>query len=109
MKTRQGFVSNSSSASFILTIQTKEPIFDLFEDEDDLKRYLEWEVNPPENDYTLDGIEIIDEHTCCVRDSTAILNDVSDIPQSMKDVYLAKILKQGLLKIHNVYLEIEED
>lgn len=112
-KIRQGFVSNSSSASFILIITTVDPILDDFKDINEFGNYLKREINfsefDNEDDIALRFLKQVDDYTCKVECQTSMLNYITDIPQSMKDIYLSKILDIGLFNVENVTLKVVED
>ena len=101
MKIRKGFVTNSSSASFILTIKTKTPktidefkkmfndFLDTYEQSYYPKKSLQfWNPN---------YVKQIGDTIFEISDRTFMYNDYSSIPDYMKHLMLMSIIEPDIL------------
>jgi len=114
MKIKTDFVTNSSSASFLLYIQSKGDNLEDFKES--FERYMTFHasvINGSARFFNPNDIEQISSNTFLVSDWTSMYNYFNDIPEYMRDLLVMFIVEKEDLKSDYGFLgfkfKIEED
>ena len=115
MKFRNSFVSNSSSASFILEIftddhrMTKDNVIDIIENKIGTIGIDYDGLDKNDKEMIKQNLKRIDDQKFVIDTWTAMYNGPENIPEFMKDFYIFHQLHPGESGFWRVDLRVEED
>jgi len=118
MKIKKDFITNSSSASFLMCIKTDENITTLEEFEkwfsnymdiyiDNLKEYCHSSSFP--SFYNPGNIRQESGNLFVIIDSCLLYNNYKNVPQYMRDLILRHLIDNDLKGIKNITIKVEKD
>lgn len=103
MKIKIDYVTNSSSASYMLYIESEDDNLESFKDS--LSKWIDNWTNYNSKErvarfYNPSDVEQISSNTFLITDWTSMHNDFGDIPKYMHDLIFSMVVEKDFMKQH---------